>query len=460
MKKTIAWKITITSVLLAILLIAGCGSGSESADPSGRTPAGFAAGAGAVFPVKAELVVRKSISQYIVTNTTLEAERWIDVLAKSSGLVTGVLVEEGALVTTGNVLARLERKEIEIELQEAKLDLGNAAKSFERTSNLRQQKMIGDEEYEKAQYQLEASRLRLQKAELSLANTEITSPIEGVVTTRNINVGQTISQNQTVFRVGDFDPLLAYIYVPERDLGKIRAGQRVVIYTESFPDEEFEAAVKRISPVVEAASGTGKITIEVSTTDRKLKPGMFVKVYLAVLTHGDALVIPKKAVVIEREQYAVFVAREGTAVRTPVEQGLSEGDYVEILSGLNEGDRIITVGQESLQDGSAVRIVGEAVASAPGTGGGQNPGDSEGGSRAPAARDAPEPGSGGPGGFDLNQMPPDRLKMIEERLMSSPDVKKEYESRLEKDPELAKDQEKKIAFLQEMMQQYGMGGRQ
>ena len=391
------------------------------------------------FPVKGSPVMIRAISEYIIAHTTVEAERIIDVVAKASGTLVQVYVEEGDWISAGAVLARLDQKEIKLELREATLELEEKQRSYERTTELRKNNIVSEEDYQAQKYQLELSKIRLEQAELKLENTNILAPIKGVLTHRLISAGDSISSNQKVFTVGDFSPLLATIHIPEKELSKVKTGQRVTIQAESAQGTEFRGVVRRISPIVDSASGTVKITIEISSPTTLLRPGMFITVFLTVATHEDALVIPKKALVLEKEQEVVFVAREDKAVRTPVSLGFSDTDFVEVTSGLNVGDTVIVVGQEGLQDGSPIRLVGEEGEARP---------------RVASSNQSSGGDGGRGGGFDIAQMPPERRKRLEERLMSNPKIKEEYERRIKADPDLAKNSDKRIAFFKEMMDKY------
>lgn len=446
-----------TKVLLILLLLAAlfgvaisCESkGGDNPSKSGNTEKRQQRGRSeTAFPVKGSAVVKRAISEYLITNTTVEAERIIDVVAKASGTLIQVFVEEGQWVTTGAALARLDQKEIKLELKEAILELEEKQRSFERTTELRKNNIVSEEDYQAQKYQLDLSKIRLEQAELKLDNTEILAPIEGVVTHRLISVGDSISSNQKVFTVGDFNPLLAKIHIPEKELSKVKIGQRVTIQAESAQENDFRGIVRRISPIVDAASGTVKITIEISPPATLLRPGMFITVFLAVATHEDALVIPKKALVLEKEQEVVFVAREEKAVRTPVSLGFSDSDSVEVTSGLVMEDTVIVVGQEGLQDGATIRLVGEE--------GEHGPRTASTASHAASADQSQSDGEGGrrDGGFDIARMPPERRKRLETRLMSNPKIKEEYERRIKADPDLDKNDDKRIAFFKEMMDKY------
>ena len=191
--------------------------------------------------------------------------------------------------------------------------------------------------------------------------------------------------------------------------------------------------------MVDAESGTVKVTVELdgSGTSGALLPGTFVTVQVPTETRPNALVIPKRAILLERDQNIVYRVQEGTAVRTPVVVGLSAHDLVEITTGLSAGDVVVTVGQESLRDGAAVRAAGEPLPES-------------------ASAGAAAGGPGGGGGFDLSQLPAERREVLFERLLQNAEFKKAYDAKLEEDPALARDDDKKLAFMREQIA--AMGG--
>jgi RND family efflux transporter MFP subunit len=354
----------------------------------------------------------------------------------------------------------------------------SALKAFKLSEEMLKNGAVSQEEYNAKKYQLDTSDLQLDAAKIKLDNTEIKSPIDGIVTGRHIHVGDTVRSTQAVFSVGDFEPLFARIHVPEKEIERIRIGQEARVSVESASDQEFKGVVKMISPIVDAQTGTIKITIQIDEGRGILKPGMFATVYIATQTHPSALVISKKALVLEREEEVVFTVEEGVARRVPVKTGFDDSNRVEILSGLKEGDRVITVGQDGLRDGASVRAVGEvAVAerAAPevrGAGGdrpsgppaGGRPDSPAGGRQVSESRQPSEGGGQGGfragssgGGFNLSQLPPDRRKALEERMLGNPQIKDEYEKKLKEDPGLATDPEKRAKFFGEMMARFRGG---
>ena len=488
-------------VLLFLALFA-CGEEEAQQTQGGRAGRG-GRGGGAAAPVKVETVKQGDISAYILKNTTLEAERWVDVRARRAGQVISLLKEEGDPVREGTVMARLDADAAQISVAQREVAYREAKQRYEREDALFQRNLGSKQSYENAKTQFESAKAQLEQAKLDLSYTAIRSPIEGIMTLRNIEVGNMVTNNQVVASVAKFDPLLARIQVTEKDFGKITVGQTARITVEAAPEREFTGTVKMISPVVDPESGTVKVTVEIPRTDASLlRPGMFASVYIITETRRNTLVIPKKALVLEGEGNQVFTFEtdpetgRGQAQRKRIEIGFTDSDRLEILSGLTQGEQVITVGQEGLRPGSPVRLVGEAAppafagrggqgragrgqmgqggqgrqgrgqmgeggqgrgfAGGEGQGrgrgqmgqGGQRGGDGQGrqgrGQMGQGGQGGQGRGfAGGQGGGD----PTDRIKRMIERF---PEVKAEYEKRVKDDPELATNMDKLRAFVTEM----------
>jgi len=310
--------------------------------------------------VKVEGVRREDISAYIQTNTTLEAEHAVDIRSRVAGQVMGVLVEEGDRVQGGMVLVRLDGRAADYQARQMQVAYEDAKRTFERLEKMHDRNLTSSEQYEAARAQVERTKAQYEAARLTLEYTEIVSPISGVVTARTVEMGNTVTANQSLFAVADFDPLVARIRVTEKEIRNIRVGQGARIAAEAVPDRSFRGAVKMISPVVDPESGTVKVTVEVPEGQDVLRPGMFVSVYIITATHQNALIIPKRALVLEGgETDQVYVFDEGKARQVKIEMGFVDNERVEVLAGLKEGEQVITVGSEGLRPGSAVRLVGE-----------------------------------------------------------------------------------------------------
>ena len=436
-------------------------SGGQTAAAAG----GFGGGAGgggfggqtAAVPVVTADVVRETVSNFLVATTTLSAERSLDVLARASGEVVEVLVEEGDAVRGGQLLAQLDPSDARLALAEAQAHYDNIQREYARTVELAKHGGVTDQELENQRYQIELRTIALERSRQQLADTEVRSPITGIVGERSVNRGATISANTRLFHVLDLDPLLAVIHIPAAGRQSLRAGQGVQI--QAAGGVQASGVIDRISPVVEAESGTVKVTVELDgagTDAGALVPGSFVTVLVPTETRPNAVVVPKRAILLERDQSIVYRVQEGVAVRTPVAVGLSAQDLVEITSGLSVGDVVVTIGNESLRDGAPVRAAGEPLPE--GAEYAAADGETSASASAPAADDdggqGGAAGAGG-GGFSLAQIPEQRRQALVERLLANPQVKEAYDAKLKEDPDLETDQEKRLAFFQEQLEAIG-----
>jgi membrane fusion protein (multidrug efflux system) len=220
--------------------------------------------------------------------------------------------------------------------------------------------MISSEELDATRRRHESAAVGVERAEITLAHTVIHAPIAGVVTRRLVEQGDLVQANQEICEIADLDLFLAKVFIPERQIFQITADQSAKVTLEAVPGETFTARIRMVSPQVDAESGTVKVTLEVAGSER-LKPGMFATVRLITGRRPRTLVIHKAALVLETEEEDVIAIVDSRSKRLPVELGLMEGDRVEVLSGISEGDMLVTVGHNGLQEGTLLRVVGPAA---------------------------------------------------------------------------------------------------
>jgi membrane fusion protein (multidrug efflux system) len=349
----------LTSILLiSTILFSGCGSDQASGNQSndlGKSERDNSKISAAI-PVQVAAVKRGEISLSLMQTTTIEAIRTVDILTKVSGQVVKLPVEEGVKVKKGDLLAELNEAELQIEFMKTKISMETDKTMLERAQKMLDKKLIAEENYEITRLQYESSKAAHEAARLQLDYTHVRAPFDGVITVRNIELGQRVNVNQSLFVVADFDPLRAKIYVPEKDIGRIYEGQRAKITIEAEPGSGFSGIVKMISPVVDPSSGTSKVTIDIEDARGKLKPGMFASVFITTETHDDALIIPKKALILESDLDQVYIYKDGNAHKVNLKVGFTSGEDLEVLSGLDEGDLVVIAGQDGLREGLPLRI--------------------------------------------------------------------------------------------------------
>ena len=368
-------KIPARKLLQALILVGlagalACGSSEEEGTAPGRSggggggrpgggpPGGFGGGesAGTAVPVEVVEILPGEISAFIETNGTLEAEREVDIVARAGGPLVALHTEEGMQVKAGELLAQIDEAEARAQVEIAKVALQDAELIHNRAKASLENAVVSQEVYDSALSGLESARAQLVGNEIQLSYTQIAAPFDGLIIQRAVKFGETVTVGQQLFRISDFDPLLCTIGVPERDLTRLSIGQPAILEVEAFPGELFQGRVLRISPVVDSATGTIRVTLEVDRHGR-LSPGMFAGVRLVTDVRQNALIMPKRALSLESLADSIFVVEDGVAYRRNVTLGYEEDDRVEVTAGLSANDRVIVVGQDGLTDATPVQIL-------------------------------------------------------------------------------------------------------
>jgi membrane fusion protein (multidrug efflux system) len=310
-------------------------------------------------PVEVAQIGVGSVSAYISSTANLVAENDVKVLAEAEGRVATLLVEEGDAIRKGQLLAALVQDDKEIRLKKAHLTESNARLAFERAKDLVEKELISQEEYDKLSIDYEIAGQELAESQWAKDRTEIRSPFTGKVTQRMIQVGQHVQISDELFQVTDFDPLIARIYLPERDIIGLNEGREVRILLNADASVRFTGRIRQISPIVDTATGTVKVTVEANgDTPSQVRPGSFVTINIVRETRADTLLVPRDAVIRELQKAHVFIAAGELAEKRAITLGLEEGDFVEALTGVEAGDQVIVAGQGGLKDGSPVKILG------------------------------------------------------------------------------------------------------
>ncbi|HEX4895741.1 MAG TPA: efflux RND transporter periplasmic adaptor subunit [Solimonas sp.] len=320
----------------------------------------------AAIPVEAEPVRSGPIDAAYRGTATLEAEDEATVNAKTAGVIEQILAEEGQRVRAGQVLARLETERLRYELTRAEAAMSKAEQEHKRNESVFQRNIVSREAYERTKFDLEAARAAYDLARLALRESEIKAPFDGVVSQRHIKAGNQITVGSPAFRVTRMDRLQAHIYVPERDIHKLAPRQAATLAVDAWPGKGFRGEILRVNPVVDAQTGTVKVTVAMAGDQPELKPGMFGRVEILYDRREKALLVPKDAVLTEDAAQSVFVITDGRARRRAVKTGYSDAANYEVLDGLKAGEQVVTTGQGNLKDDAKVEVVNlKAPAAAP-----------------------------------------------------------------------------------------------
>ncbi len=308
-------------------------------------------------PVETSLPVRSDVYAVYSGTAPIEAYAEADVIAKVAGEIREVLVEEGDDVEEGQILARLDGDRLRLELNESRARLRKLQRDFDRNRNLKEKGLISEGDFENIQYEMEALQASYNLASLELDYTQIRAPISGVISERYIKLGNTINVGEPVFRVTSIEPLVAYLFVPEREYRQISPGQPVRVDIDALAGAQVFTTVTRVSPSIDPETGTFKVTIEINDAERRIKPGMFGRISIVYDRRENALQIPRSAIVDEMSTTSVFVVEDNVAIRRPVKTGFSANGLIEIVEGLTDNDNVITVGQVGLKPDAKVTVI-------------------------------------------------------------------------------------------------------
>src|SRR4051812_16578680 len=386
-------------------------------------PGGFGGG-GPRLPMTVELasVKRGSMSESVSVVGSLIGALTVEAVPKVSGRLDAVTVRLGDRVSRGQRLAKVEDREIleqvkqaqasfdvaaatirqrEADLKLAQTNLDRSRSLFERELIPRQTFDDTDARYQAAVASLDLARAqyaqaqaRLDELKINLANTEITSPVAGFVGKRSLDPGAWVTPNSAFISVVDISVVRLVANVVEKDLRRIAQGMPADVSVDAFPGEKFVGRIAHVAPVLDPATRTAQVEVEIQNPNFRLKPGMYAKVDFVVEHKQNTLVVPANAIVDLNGKKGVFLPDEGDVAKfKPVTIGMSQTDIVEVVDGLPEGTRVVTTGAAALREGDRIVLLGQS-----GRGGRGGRGRGSEGGRGPAAGGQGTVGAGpGPG---------------------------------------------------------------
>ncbi len=305
---------------------------------------------------------RTMVASYTGT-AALEARGESQVVAKTSGVALAVMAEEGQRVGAGQALARLDGARASLQVAQSSAQVAKLEANYRRASQLAAQKMVSANDVDQLRFDLQNARAANQMARLELSYTTVRAPISGVIASKSVKPGNFVQINSPIFRIVDTSRLEATLNVPERDIDQIKAGLPVQLSVDALPGRPFTGKVDRVSPVVDAGSGTFRVICSFAG-EGSLQPGMFGRMAINYDQRADVPSIPRVALLDDGSDPAVYVVRAGKAMRVPIKLGYADGEFVEVREGVKLGEQVVTAGKTALREGSSVQVIDPAAAPA------------------------------------------------------------------------------------------------
>jgi len=322
-------------------------------------------------------VAKQDLSTSITATGTIEPVTQVEVGTQVSGIIDKIYVDYNSEVHKGDIIAELDKTNLLSELASAKSNLSNYQSNLNyQTSNYNRYKALYDKglvsandyesarlSYEQAMQQVAMQQMNVQKAQTNLGYATITSPIDGIVLSREVEEGQTVASamtTPTLFIIAqDLTNMRVIAKIDEADIGGVKEGQRVSFTVDTYPDDVFEGSVTQVRQQATTESNvvTYEVVISAPNESFKLKPGLTANVTIFTLEMHDILSVPTKALrfapnelllqddekIIDCEGHIKVWTRDGQNFKAiPIQIGRTNGTYTEVLSGISEGTEVIT----------------------------------------------------------------------------------------------------------------------
>jgi RND family efflux transporter MFP subunit len=348
----------IGAALALCLLAPGCGG--DDAAPSVSAP-----------PVMVETVAAHTVTDRIEAAGELLAVEEASVAAEVDGRVTEVRVPEGAAVAAGDVVLEIDRERRKLALDseravvaEAEAAVAEASRELERIRSLHDRNAASRSQLDGAETarqqsrsRLEAARARHGLAERALRDASVAAPFDGLIARRYVSAGDFVGVGQKLYDLVALDPIEVVFHLTERDSGRVEMGDRVEVRVAPHPGEVFTATVNVVSPRIDPQTRTLRVKAALDNADGRLRPGLFAQADLGVAERTGVPMLPEDAILQRSDGQIVFVLDGDSRVaRRKVTTGVFREGYVEAVTGVAAGDRVVVRGQARLVDGAKVDV--------------------------------------------------------------------------------------------------------
>lgn len=313
-------------------------------------------GQGGALPVEVAIIKTGELSNRVVVTGSVFANESLEIKGEVSGKITNISFQEGKRVSKGELLVQINDDEVEAQLEK---QLHNQAlyKSIEaRQDTLKKRDAISQEEYDNAYNRLKTTEADIKLLEAQLAKTRIRAPFSGVIGLRYVSEGAYISPNSVIATLYSINPAKIEFSVAGRYSTQVKVGQKIKFNIEN-DEQELEGTVYAIEPQIDPNTRTLKVRALADNSKGLLLPGQFVRVELILETTDNAILIPTESVIPIMNGHKVYVKKDGKSKEVNVQTGIRTNLELEILSGLNTGDTLITTGLLQLRPGMVVEVV-------------------------------------------------------------------------------------------------------
>jgi membrane fusion protein (multidrug efflux system) len=308
--------------------------------------------------VRVEVTSRDTVTYALQTTGDVLAIQSASIASKVSGTLDRVRANIGDKVQAGQSLALVDTTELALAAAQAAATFATARSAYERARQLAADSLVSSQDFDDAEAAMKVAEANYRAAETRLGYAKVTAPFSGIVTARLLDAGALVSNGTELFTLADFDTVRVMVNVMERDVPLVAVGTPAQVVADALPSDTFVGRVGRTSNAVDPATRTMQVEVFVPNAQHNLKPGMYATVNLSLFMHPDIVTVPLASVLRVAADTFVYLVRRDTARKTKVRTGIEQGARVEIVSGLTDGETLITTGQQYVRDAAPVTVEG------------------------------------------------------------------------------------------------------
>lgn len=350
-------------VVALVLALSACGGDDAKGAPTGKGPGGPGAGKGGpggrgakTFAVEGYIAQSHEANKNFQTMATLEAMNSVELTSAANGRLVNLYAKDGANVQKGALLAKIDDSELRAQLKQAESNQQLARQKMERTQGLVEKNAATQTDLEAAEASLKSADASVELIKAQIAKTEVRAPFSGKLGFVNVSAGAWMTTGTSIATLSEVKQLKAKFALPQRYASNLKVGDMINLRDEERGIDK-AGKVKALDATISESSRTRQIMVVVDNANGDLIAGSYAKVSVELSTgHAKSIPVPAEALTLDKDGAYVFVAKEGKAQMTRVVTGLRTPISVDVVSGLNEGDTVITSGLISIRQGSSIRI--------------------------------------------------------------------------------------------------------
>jgi RND family efflux transporter MFP subunit len=310
-----------------------------------------------IFPVTITNAKMSDLKESLRTTGILNPVHTLSFVSEATGRIQSIAVVNGQYVNKGQIIAQIDNEQLSIDLKVAQANFEKAKTDVEKFKTMLETNAITKQQYEDQKLNFINAEARLATLNRQLRTTTITSPISGSINKLYLEVGSFLTPGAAIAEIVDIKELKMQIAVLDRDVVKLKTGDVIAVTPDLYPDSNYKG---KIVSIASKADESRKFQVEIlieNNQKMELKGGMSGTAHLDFITSNNSLLIPVKCIVGSLQDPKVFVINGDQATLKPITTGYSQGDYIEVLSGLSTAENIVETGQLNIAEGSKVQII-------------------------------------------------------------------------------------------------------